>query len=271
LSINHRPVIRRLPIATSTQPHRGSNSCTSLALVLFMAAVANLEKIPGAEELRRVSLQQLRVYCNDVSIDSASFLTRDDFVAALMPFVADAGAVLPATFQENLHRAVAAGPLKIIFLDVDGVLNTSPRGTHSRAGVAATLDGACVQRLAAFLREAPGVHIVISSSWRSSVELKLQLFKSLCAAGMPETCFVGQTPHISFRDRATEIVDWLSQLPDGVLSQWAVVDDMDLSSAEELQGHFLWVDDEFGLVDKDIVDLRALLGVSDPHDLGTAA
>lgn len=225
------------------------------------APIVNL----SSEDLQRLGLQELRQLCKDVGINSSAFLEKRDFFDALLPFVADASAdaVRPDAFHANLQRATAAGPLKLVFLDVDGVLNTTPRGTHSSAVSSANLDSACVGRLAELLRDSR-TYVVLSTSWRSSVELKLQLFKALTSAGMPDTCIVGQTPHISFRDRATEICDWLKLLPEGSLGSWAVLDDMDLSEANELAGHFVWVDDEFGLSDENLIQLRGILGLQLP-------
>jgi len=126
-----------------------------------------------ADGLRGLGVKELKQLCKDNGIESTNFLEKRDFLTALLPLIADANvqAVQPQTLQENLRSAIAAGPLRLVFLDVDGVLNTTPRGTHHSAGSAASLDDICVSRLAGFLQEA-GVHVVLSSSWRKSTHHK---------------------------------------------------------------------------------------------------
>lgn len=69
----------------------------------------------------------------------------------------------------------------------------------------APLFGACVERCAALVRDTPGARLVLSSSWRHALPLKVRLFDALVAAGMPADALVGETPRISFRERASEV------------------------------------------------------------------
>merc|ERR1719158_2697931 len=138
-----------------------------------------------------------------------------------------------------LYRSVATGkllvssaprPLRLIFLDVDGVLNT--------AGSANS--GAINPELLSRLREvivATGASVVLSSTWRNWSHLR-----ALIMGALPKGCVVGQTPledPTVWRNdvRPREIRELLFRIEAevGALTSWAAVDDMDLiSQASEL-------------------------------------
>jgi len=111
-------------------------------------------------------------------------------------------------------------PLRLLFLDVDGVLNVG--GTANC--------GALVPELVARLHwvlVATGAVVVLSSSWRLFAELR-----PLIIAALPAGLVVGQTA-LGFHNhlRPREIADFLD-LPAVQRRplRWAVVDDMDLGS-----------------------------------------
>lgn len=67
---------------------------------------------------------------------------------------------------------------KIIFLDIDGVLNifAGPNATFRNAPEGEHIEKHLVERLNFILKEIPDIKIVISSSWRDDMEdLKIQL------------------------------------------------------------------------------------------------
>merc|ERR1719158_444259 len=132
-----------------------------------------------------------------------------------------------------LYRSVATGkllvssaprPLRLIFLDVDGVLNT--------AGSANS--GAINPELLSRLREvivATGASVVLSSTWRNWPHLR-----ALIMAALPKDCVIGQTPledpKVWRNDvRPREIQTFLSSIQEHVgakVSSWVAVDDIDL-------------------------------------------
>lgn len=210
--------------------------------------------------LRALKLRELRSLCQEAGLETGGFIERGDFEAALLPFSASTAAVHAEAFARNLRELSAAEvPLRIIFLDVDGVLNTTPRGLHSDGGGGAprVLDE-CVQRLANLVRDTQS-HIVLSTSWRSCLGLKAELHNKLLGAGLSSNCIIGQTPNIGWTERGREICDWLAIASATEISSWVVLDDMDLSECSELSGRFIWVDDEFGLSDSNVEAARDIL------------
>jgi hypothetical protein len=215
------------------------------------------------EELRSLGVGSLRKLCSKAGINSASFCDKQDFVDALLPLSAAFQAVAAGKFESNLSALESA--YSIVFLDVDGVLNTKQRssaygGENSGAEPTASIDPACVARLVHLCTAStpflPSRRLVLASTWRGSLHLKASLWSMLVGAGLPHDCFVGQTPYIAFKDRALEIEQWLVQLQEGDTSgHWSggyvVIDDMDLDTPK-LQGHFVWVDPEFALSDENI-------------------
>jgi len=96
--------------------------------------------------------------------------------------------------------------MKLVFLDVDGVLNHSlsdwERGGHR------TIDDGCVAVLAGII-ERTGAKVVLSSVWRLNPGACL-LLRSL----LPGSSVVGATPSpLSFNDdRKEEILAWLAKV-----------------------------------------------------------
>jgi len=120
--------------------------------------------------------------------------------------------------------ASAPRPLRLVFLDIDGVLNTAGA---ANSGV---LDVSCILRLREVLESARAV-VVLSSSWRSFDELR-----PLALSCLPPGRIIGQTA-VGFQNhtRPREIFDLLCEpRVQGALCEpgaaWAAIDDMDLVS-----------------------------------------
>merc|ERR1719215_2208512 len=133
-----------------------------------------------------------------------------------------------------LAKAILAGPVRIIFLDVDGVLNCrSFTGSADEGDGSDLLNRECVEHLGTAL-EASGALVVLTSTWRSSGDLRSVIHSAL--EELCPGCMVGQTgQHPSWRNdmRPREIAEFLSDA--GVQaalqnpgSAWCAVDDMDL-------------------------------------------
>lgn len=122
-----------------------------------------------------------------------------------------------ATWFESAPR-----PLKLVFLDVDGVLNTAGNANSG------ALDVHLLRRLREVLEAARAV-VVLSSSWRAFDELR-----PLALGCLPRGRIIGQTA-VGFQNhtRPREILDLLREPRiQGALSDpgaaWAAIDDMDL-------------------------------------------
>lgn len=99
--------------------------------------------------------------------------------------------------------------MKVIFLDVDGVLNRAfPRQTPIRPE--------CVARLRRII-DATGARICLSSSWRHLEDWEELLFK----AGVPRV-FCGQTPYMN-GTRGLEIEAWIDE--HGTPESFVILDD----------------------------------------------
>ena len=131
--------------------------------------------------------------------------------------------------------------IRILFLDVDGVLNTFADCTSSRAIVSAgwpcPLSLPLLKRLQRVLVRT-GASIVLSSAWRTDREGLRALAHGFSVAGIDERRVVGATPLILGSRRALEIAGWL-EAHGGSCSTWAAVDDLDLWSEAPriMEGH----------------------------------
>ena len=116
--------------------------------------------------------------------------------------------------------------MKIIFLDVDGVLNC--RNSRSRCGSIIGVDRAKVERLAKIINET-GAKVVLTSTWRNGLDDNLEatdkygkyLIKALRVYGEIE--IFGKTEYINVWDRGNEITEWLDRHKD--VESWVVLDD----------------------------------------------
>ena len=152
---------------------------------------------------------------------------------------------------------------KVIFLDIDGVLNTkwwytqmdrnTPKDKYGYA-----FDPNAVANLKRILDET-GADIVISSSWKSFGLSELE--EMWQDRGLPGK-LIGITPnsvsdemllnadldHMElFSIRGMEIKEWLSKNGKRV-SNYVIIDDMD-NMLQEQQPHFVWIDPEVGITE----------------------
>ncbi len=119
--------------------------------------------------------------------------------------------------------------MRVLFLDIDGVLNS--RGYVERAGWQPPLgsrdDLHIIDPLAVALLdevlEATGACVVISSSWR--VTYSLEALRSMLEQRGLGGRVVGVTPELAGRQRSREIGQWLAGRSD--VDAFAIVDDND--------------------------------------------
>ena len=162
---------------------------------------------------------------------------------------------------------------KVLFLDIDGVLNTkwwytqmdknTPKDKYGYA-----FDPIAVANLKKILDET-GADIVISSSW-TCMGLS-QLEEMWEERGLPGK-IIGITPNsVSdelllnadidnmelFHIRGTEIREWLMKNSKSV-SNYAILDDMD-NMLPEQEAHFVWIDPDIGITDGNAVQAIMIL------------
>lgn len=152
---------------------------------------------------------------------------------------------------------------KIIFLDVDGVLNYTKwyiddRNPGNLYGQEGDIDPLCVQRIIDVCN-VTGAKIVISSDWRTLVGGIPRLIR----AGIPEELIIGQTPELikrclNFYDadvdtyahsRGREIDFWLEDNPD--TWDYVIIDDRIDFSESQKRLHFVHTDSMYGFTDED--------------------
>jgi len=162
---------------------------------------------------------------------------------------------------------------KIMFLDIDGVLNTkwwytqmdrnSPRDQYGYA-----FDPKAVANLKRIVEET-GAGIVISSSWKSFGFSELE--EMWTDRGLPGK-LIGVTPNsVSdellldadidsielFHIRGEEIKEWLTKHGKNV-SNYAIIDDMD-NMLPEQQSHFVHTNPEVGITEEDAEKAIAII------------
>lgn len=127
--------------------------------------------------------------------------------------------------------------MKVLFLDVDGVLNSN--GTIRAFGFD-FIDPHMVNLVDSIV-SLTGAKIVLSSTWRKDPTDKKLVEDALAIAGhsilscTPDLCVDGWVP------RSEEIKKWLSENP---VDKFAILDDCEDA---EIPGSFFKTDDEVGL------------------------
>ena len=151
---------------------------------------------------------------------------------------------------------------KILFLDIDGVLNTDRQQWYCQMNSIAPVDkfgyafdSKAVENLATILEET-GAEIVISSSWKF---LGLQTLQKMWKdRNMPGT-ILDITPDGD--NKGLKIDEWLLK-HEGQVSGYAIIDDENDMQPEQ-QGHFVQTNSQFGITLKDaervITILRLIL------------
>ena len=125
--------------------------------------------------------------------------------------------------------------MKILSLDVDGVLNS-----HKTGGMYA-LKRPCLQRLQHIVRDTE-CHIVLSSTWRKD-EYAFRRLRRVFAYRKIQ--ILGTTP-VLHTVRGEEIKAWLEAHPD--VTRYAILDDDSDMLVEQLP-NFFQTDGEYGITD----------------------
>ena len=143
-------------------------------------------------------------------------------------------------------RKASAAPASVLFLDVDGVLNTQQTRVTSQLPAPAQL--AELARIIASTRAA----LVLSSTWRLDESTLADIECSLAGVGLR---LIGSTPQVKRSrphkagERCDEILAWLSST-DLKVCAWVALDDMDLLGSPKCRidpEHFVQTSDEDGL------------------------
>ncbi|MCY1059430.1 HAD domain-containing protein [Nannocystis sp. SCPEA4] len=143
-------------------------------------------------------------------------------------------------------------PRKVIFLDIDGVMN-SLAGKAGQRGLSSWLDPVHVALLNDVVR-ATGAVVVVSSSWRRSMPLdalRLAFAEAGCVAEV-----VDVTPDLDPGRRGREIAAWLAAQREPP-TRYAILDDT--FDMPELPGKLVKTSRVEGLTAREVPRLLALL------------
>eukprot|EP01084_Bolivina_argentea_P125061 221609_1 len=153
--------------------------------------------------------------------------------------------------------------INVLFLDVDGVLNT---------GIDEGLSESMIKRLSVIINET-NCKLCLSSSWRLNQFTKEYLLKMLKEIGHIniDDAYIGQTPRIYDKPRAFEIEKFIKNTHYKI-NKWCALDDMSLNKplheSRELilkqceiimNNHFVQTDDKIGLTDTNVKQTIAFL------------
>ncbi len=145
--------------------------------------------------------------------------------------------------------------MKVIFLDVDGVLNNVAafEAARGRNGTD-VLSRECVERCNQLVART-GARIVLSSTWRL-----IKDFRGILRDGGLRASIIDRTPYFTDGDRrrGAEIADWLRR-NGGDVARYVILDD-DSDMLEEQLPYFVQTTFELGLTDEHVERAVAILG-----------
>lgn len=154
---------------------------------------------------------------------------------------------------------------KILFLDVDGVLNTDSMFAQQTGDDATGTYKLCDKRIAMLnaMLEAVGAKVVLSSSWRRSASHVAFLEEQGALKHKHEDWRTGESPVRDLdtgaylhHERGREVAEWLSRHPE--VTQYAIIDDLE-GFLPEQNRYMVRTSSYFGLGKKHIRVLTRLL------------
>lgn len=164
--------------------------------------------------------------------------------------------------------------MKVIFLDIDGVLNSDETGVmyserYKDNGFGGFFDdevdepthrtvlwGLPLVETLAYIVRSTGAKIVISSTWRMGK--KVSTFNKMFALyGEYDIEAIDKTPLHWSGTRGTEIQHWLDAHPE--VTNYVILDDNDDMLSSHV-GHFVQTDEKVGLTEQDAERAIAILG-----------
>lgn len=150
--------------------------------------------------------------------------------------------------------------MKVIFLDIDGVLNnydSLQNGVQLHSDLVRRVSHVCQHTSA---------EIVISSTWRHLHPLGV-LANMLWVTGLVYGRVIGKTPSCRNGFRGNEIEKYLCYNRHFQIDQYAILDDnSDFHNYQK--PYFVQTHIEQGITDDDVVKLMDILGREDKYDVG---
>ena len=144
------------------------------------------------------------------------------------------------------ERKTSNRAIRLIFLDVDGVLN------NVKQRDAMSIDMNCIKIFAELVIKT-GAYIVMSSTWRKHDKFMDYLIGKLRMLGI-EDRLVGKTDIIGDFERPREVAAWIRAFEKMhfVIDGWVAIDDMNLEGNDNtggsaMKGHCVLTSMQFGL------------------------
>lgn len=146
--------------------------------------------------------------------------------------------------------------MKILFLDIDGVLNraTTQERVQTIFGPFIGIDGELVGKFKEWWSGHSDLYLVLSSSWRADERFDGAFRKCIREAGLS---FVGETPRTT-NGRGGDILAYIQAQPQQPqVTRWAILDDVDCTPLNHL---LVRTDPSKGLTQENLQQLDKLLG-----------
>ena len=167
--------------------------------------------------------------------------------------------------------------MNIIFLDIDGVLNSVEfaerhyKETGKRLFMFDLLDPFAVDSMKKFLDKHPDIRLVISSSWRyGNVHDTVDFFRSNGMRPLADYV-IGDTPRSYSRERGKEIQWFLEHIGTDVMGdfiidndikvdRYVIVDDEDFDMLDfQKENHLVKIDSLYGITNNDYYKIEKML------------
>ena len=137
--------------------------------------------------------------------------------------------------------------MKIIFLDIDGVLNDDTTPPYPKDWPEGHLKEDLIARINQIV-EATGAKIVMSTAWRTVLSLKE--FQELLGSKGLRAEIIDCTPsRMSFRPRWHEIKEWILDNREIYVESWVAIDDLLIKEAGE---RLVRTNPSIGITDEDV-------------------
>lgn len=151
---------------------------------------------------------------------------------------------------------------KIIFLDVDGVLNNIETNAKTPNGFTGVMDSKV--KLLSSLVQATGADVVLTSDWRLVEDADYDyLIKKLRYHGNIK--IAGKTPDLGWENRGKEIMAYLDGHPADL---WVVLDDNIFDDFNLVKDHLIITDPDDGLTEGNILRAQKMLNPIDGYAPG---
>ena len=148
--------------------------------------------------------------------------------------------------NEEEKKLTEDNEIKVLFLDIDGVLNTMPKLPQSNSNQNNNIQSneqhffaeIRIKRLKQII-DTTKCKIVLSSSWRKRESAKKLLWEKLQSVNIDYNLYyIGDTPSLN-ETRSFEIYQYVNNSNEYKIINWCAVDDMDLESHNDKYGKYM--------------------------------